>query len=131
MRQEQQVALLQFTPGTSISIAQLDKIDRAVEFGSPSKWLNLAHSLIDLNERTGSQKRVKREILEPDIAIQAIAHIQVLKKSNWHFPPNLNHSSQEVRILEVEGAVKSHREGDGLLRIVYFQRGQMRIRQRR
>src|SRR5208283_271191 len=125
------VALLQFTPGTSISIAQLDKIDRAVEFGPPAKWLNLAHSLIDLNEGTGSQKRVKREIPEPDIAIQAVAHIQVLKKSNRHFPPNLNHTSQQVRILEIEGAVKSHRERHGLFRIVYFQRRQMRIRQLR
>jgi hypothetical protein len=76
--------------------------------------------LIDLNKGTGSQKRVKSEILEADIAIQAIAHIQVLKKGNWNFPPNLNHAGQEVGIVKIEGSVKSHGEGDGLFRIVYF-----------
>jgi hypothetical protein len=76
--------------------------------------------LIDLNKGTGSQKRVKSEILEADIAVQAIAHIQVLKKGNWNFPPNLNHAGQEVGIVKIEGSVKSHGEGDGLFRIVYF-----------
>ena len=130
MRQEQQVPILQFTPGTGIPVAQFHKIDGPIEFRSPALWLNLADALIDLDKGARAQQRVKCEILEADVTVQAMPKIQVLKKRYRDFTPDFDHSGKEVCVVEVEGAVKSNGEGDGFFGIEDLQIGQVSVGQR-
>ena len=90
MRQKQQVPILQFAPGARIPIAQFHKIDRPVEFRPPALWLYFAHALIYLDEGTGPHKRIEREILKPDVAIQAVAQIQVLQQRDRNLAPDFH-----------------------------------------
>jgi hypothetical protein len=131
VREEQEVALLQFAPGTSIAIAEFHKINRAIELSAPTERLNFAHALINLHKRTRPEERIKREILKANIAVEGVPQIELLQKGDGHFPPNLNHAGQEVGIVEVEGTIEADGERHGFFRVVDFQRGQVGVGQGR
>jgi hypothetical protein len=55
MRHEKQLIALHLTPGTGITVAELDEIDGPLEFDSPRGRLDLPESFVDLHKRSGSQ----------------------------------------------------------------------------
>jgi len=55
MGQQQQVTILELTPGTSVPITKFHKINWPIELGTPAHWLDFANAGIDLHERTGAQ----------------------------------------------------------------------------
>ena len=59
MRQKQEMPILQLTPATGVAFAKLHKINGPIEFGAPAQDLHLAHTRINLNERSGAQQRIK------------------------------------------------------------------------
>src|SRR5579885_1403852 len=130
MGQQKQVALLQFTPRTGISVAQLDEVDGAVVFRAPAKRLDFADALIDLNERAGPEHGIERVVVQADIAVQTVADVQVLNQRDGHFSPDFHHAGEQVRIGQVKGPVKPHGEGDSSLIVVHFDGRQMRVAER-
>jgi hypothetical protein len=74
---------------------------------------------------------MKRVVLQANVAIQTVAQIEVLKKRDGHFSPNLHHAGEKVGIVQIEGAVKAHGEGDSLFCVIHLQRGEMCVGQGR
>jgi hypothetical protein len=131
MGKQQKLVIQKVTPGASIAVAQLNKINGAVKFGPPAKRLHFPHVRINLHERAGAQQRVESEILEPDITVLAMADVQMLDQGYGHFPPKFHHARKKIRVVEVEGSIKSNGERNRAIRVIHVQRSQVRVRQRR
>jgi len=128
--EQKQLVVQEVTPGASIAVAQLHKINGAVEFGAPAKRLHLADAGIDLHEGTGAQQRVKREVLQPDVPILTVPDIQMLNQSDGDFSPELDHARKKIGVIQIEGPVETHGERNRTIRVTDLQFSQMGVRER-
>src|ERR1700733_13802243 len=104
MRKQEQMAILHFAPGTSVSVTQFHEINWTVKFRSPAERLNFSHVRIDLHERTRPQERRQRVVLQTDISVKTVAEVQMLNHSDWNSPPDFHHAREQIRVIDVEGA---------------------------
>jgi hypothetical protein len=102
MRQEQQVALLQITPGAGVPLAKLHKIDGSIELRTPAGRIYFADTLVNLNEGSRSQHWIESQIFEPNVSVQVMAEIELLEQGNGHFSPDLYYAGQKIRIVEIK-----------------------------
>src|SRR5262245_44713987 len=127
MRQQQEVAVLDFAPGTCVSIAKLDKINRPVMLRAPTRGTDLTDFLVDLNERTWAQQRVKGEVAKTDVTIKAVAKVEMLNERNGNLAPDFNHSIEQVGVIYVKRTVKTDRKRNRLFRVIDFHGDQVGI----
>src|ERR1700719_4538746 len=125
MRKQQELVIQKVTPGASIAVAQLHEINGAVKFGPPAKRLHFPHARIDLHEGTRTQQRVKRVILQADIAVLTVPDVQVLDQRDRYFSPKFHHAREKVGVVQLEGPVKSNGERNRAVRVVDLQRSQV------
>src|SRR5712671_6740570 len=130
MRKQQELVIQKVTPGASIAVAQLHKIDGAVKFGPPAKRLHLPHARIDLHEGTRAQQRVERVILQADVAVLTVPDVQVLDQRYRYFSPKFHHAREKVGVVQLERPVKPNGKRNRAIRVVDLQRSQVCVWQR-
>ena len=92
MRNEQELIAVLFAPRAGVTIPQFDEIDGSVVFGTPLKRVDFSHCSINLHKRARAQERIKSQIIETDVPVQAMLEVKVLDQGDRHFPPDFHHS---------------------------------------
>jgi len=82
-----QLTTVQFTPAAHVPIPQLEKIDWAVVVVVPSCVRDFCLSAINLDERSRPNNRKHRVIFFPDVSVERIPQIHVLKQADGNFFP--------------------------------------------
>src|SRR5713226_471601 len=107
-----QFTSLEFAPRARVAVSQFDKVDRAVEGSCPSALLNRLQAVVNLDQRPRLNQRMKHEILQPDKTVQAVPYIQGLDERDRHFSPHLDHTRQQVALVQTQSSVKPNRKRD-------------------
>ena len=128
-RNQDELAAVHFTPATGIAVSKLDKIDRAVEFVLPIPCLHLVLMGINLDERSGTDQRIQRVILDPYVPKQTVPQIQLLQKCNRDFTPSFKHAGDQVRPCEFDVLAEFEWQHDRLSWWLEIRPNQVRVRQ--
>jgi len=130
MGKQQELIIQKVAPRAGIAVAQLHKIDRAVKLSPASNRLYFPDARVDLHKGTRAQQRIQRVILQADIAILAVPDIEMLDQGYRHFSPEFDNAREKVGVVQVEGSVKSNGKRNRTVRVIDFERRQVRVRQR-
>lgn len=106
MRDKEQFASLKLAPRARVTVAQLDKVDRPVEGRGPSVLFNSLQAIVNLDERSRLNQRMKHEIFQTDETVQTVPYVEGLDECDRHFSPHLDHSRQQVALVQTQAAVK-------------------------
>jgi len=87
-------------------------------FGAPARRADFADLLIDLHERARAEQWVQSEVAHADVAIEAVAEVEMLYERDGNFTPNFDHAIEEIGIFDVKGAVKANRKRNSFFRVV-------------
>jgi len=106
--QQQQMPVLQLTPSASVAVAQFHKINGAVEFRAPAHGLDFAHARVNPHKRAGAKQGVESNVLKPDVAVEAVANVEVLDQRDGHFAPDFDEAGEEIGVVDVERAIETN-----------------------
>src|SRR5258708_34900401 len=96
--------VLQLTPSASVAVAQFHKINGAVEFRAPAHGLDFAHARVNPHKRAGAKQGVESHVLKPNVAVEAVANVEVLDQRDGHFAPTFDEAGGGIGVVDVERA---------------------------
>ena len=103
MGNQGQLVSLYIAPRASVTIAQLEKIDRSIELCAPHRPLDSLYGLINLHERSRSQQRIQHEVGKTDVTIETVPKVQMLNERGRYFSPDIPARCTHVIPLAEEG----------------------------
>lgn len=89
-----EVPSIHLAPPAGESFAKLEEVDRPIKVGLPFAGLNSRVAVVNLNQGTGRDEGVKREILHSDVAVQPFLDSDMLQEGQGNLAPGLDHSRQ-------------------------------------
>src|SRR5262245_10818555 len=102
MRLEHHLCPVDGTPAAGKSVAVLEKIDGALEFGGPAAADHLAPRLVDVHQRSGWNHRIHEPIIESDVGVAMVFQIEAIEEGQRQLSPTLNHAAEKGRAANID-----------------------------
>src|SRR5260221_1630098 len=106
---QDEIAVLQGAPGTSVAVPVFDKIYWALVLVAPETLVHLTTLHIELHQRAGRDQWVHPPVILTDVAVAKIAGIEAFQESHRHPSPCFDHSREVGGALWVESRIQADR----------------------
>ena len=116
---------MEIAPAANTIVPQFDEIDGTFKIARPDPGFYCSLAGVDLYQRAGTNKGVKRMVLEPDVPENGVPQVDLLQQGDRDFAPAFEHARDQVGLLQAGCTPKSERSEHRLSRLFVYRPDQM------
>src|ERR1051326_572116 len=102
MRLEHHLRPVNSAPGAGKSVAVLEKINGAFEFGRPAAADHFAPGFVDEHQRSRLNHRMHEPVVHSDEGVAMVFQIEAIEERERQLPPTLNQAAEKSRAPNVD-----------------------------